>query len=224
MDNIIKNYSVIVFDVGGTLMEYSGMPLSWVNYYPKGFKFVSEKFHLNLSDDAIEKSVAVMTEFNPRINYRESEIPPEEIFTEATKHWNTVVELNEIIATFFKGLSLKATIFDYSLPVIDFFKNKGLAVGLLTDLPCGMPDELFKAQIDTLVNSCDFYISSQSCGYRKPNPRGIQIASNICAVTTDKIIMIGDEEKDRLTAKNACCGFMNVENFRTILQDKKYLK
>ena len=35
----------------------------------------------------------------------------------------------------------------------------------------GMPDKLFKAQIDTLVNSCDFYISSQSCGYRKPNPR-----------------------------------------------------
>lgn len=28
---------VIVFDLGGTLMEYEGMPLNWSNYYEQGF-------------------------------------------------------------------------------------------------------------------------------------------------------------------------------------------
>lgn len=28
---------IIVFDLGGTLMEYRGMPLNWSDYYEKGF-------------------------------------------------------------------------------------------------------------------------------------------------------------------------------------------
>ena len=28
----------IVFDLGGTLMEYIGMPLNWNNYYAYGFE------------------------------------------------------------------------------------------------------------------------------------------------------------------------------------------
>lgn len=30
----------IVFDIGGTLMEYKGMPLSWLDYYKTAFEFV----------------------------------------------------------------------------------------------------------------------------------------------------------------------------------------
>lgn len=29
---------VIAFDLGGTLMEYQGMPYSWVDYYSIGFQ------------------------------------------------------------------------------------------------------------------------------------------------------------------------------------------
>ena len=34
---------VAVFDIGGTLMEYKGMPCVWVDYYENGFKHVREK-------------------------------------------------------------------------------------------------------------------------------------------------------------------------------------
>lgn len=33
----MKKIKVIVFDIGGTLMEYRNMPLSWLDYYKKGF-------------------------------------------------------------------------------------------------------------------------------------------------------------------------------------------
>lgn len=32
-----------VFDIGGTLMEYKGMPCVWVDYYENGFLHVCEK-------------------------------------------------------------------------------------------------------------------------------------------------------------------------------------
>ena len=39
----------IVFDLGGTLMEYAGMPLNWSEYYICGFEKLNEIMKLNLS-------------------------------------------------------------------------------------------------------------------------------------------------------------------------------
>lgn len=32
----------IVFDLGGTLMQYAGMPHSWVDFYRQGFESVAD--------------------------------------------------------------------------------------------------------------------------------------------------------------------------------------
>ena len=34
---------VAAFDIGGTLMEYKGMPGVWIDYYENGFRHVCEK-------------------------------------------------------------------------------------------------------------------------------------------------------------------------------------
>lgn len=219
MDRFINENKIIVFDVGGTLMEYTDMPLNWVDYYPQGFENINNKYCLNLSDKDIKKSVDVMRSFNPRINYRENEIPPEMIFEKATEHWQCDVRLPEIIKAFFDGLNLNVNIFDYALPVINFFRDKGLIVGMLTDLPSGMPDELFKSEICNLINSCDFYISSQSCGYRKPNPYALYMISKKYNVDLKEILLIGDENKDRITAENAECGFLHIKQLQKKLLD-----
>ena len=61
---------VIVFDLGGTLMEFAGMPLLWVDYYENGFKSIAENFQYNISKDDIDLSVKIMKSYNPRVNYR----------------------------------------------------------------------------------------------------------------------------------------------------------
>ena len=45
-----------MFDLGGTLMEYRGMPLNWDEYYYKAFQNVSEKNHLDLEEEEIIKA------------------------------------------------------------------------------------------------------------------------------------------------------------------------
>lgn len=62
---------VVVFDLGGTLMQYVGMPHSWVDFYHEGFEAIIQKFKYHVSQEVVEKSFQMLKEFNPRIHYRE---------------------------------------------------------------------------------------------------------------------------------------------------------
>ena len=42
---------IIVFDLGGTLMQYVGMPYSWVDFYYKGFNAIIQKYDYNIKKE-----------------------------------------------------------------------------------------------------------------------------------------------------------------------------
>lgn len=71
-----KKIKIIVFDLGGTLMEYQGMPLNWSEYYEKGFRRIAEQFSVAVTAEQLDQSSAVMRSWNPRIRPREEEKIP----------------------------------------------------------------------------------------------------------------------------------------------------
>lgn len=191
-------------------MEYAGMPDSWVDYYKQGFEAVNEKYKLGVSQPDIIKSVEALKEFNPRVNYREEEYSPESIFSKVLKHWDYKMPVADCINTFFKGLNLETIIYPDTIPSLLKLKDMEYKVATLTDLPTAMPDELFKKHISSLLQYFDLYISSQSCGFRKPNSKGLQQISEYYHVPMTELIFVGDEEKDRKTAVNAGCQFVLI--------------
>ena len=193
---------VIAFDLGGTLMQYMGMPLSWVDFYHKGFENVIEKYQCNISKESVEKSLQILKNFNPRISYREMEYSPEYIFSKIFEHWNINTPIQDCIETFWNGLNLKAEIYPDTIDVLQTLKGKGYSIATLTDLPNGMPDELFKKDINDLLNYIDYYVSSAVAGYRKPNYKGLKMISDRFDIPLSQLIFVGDEEKDRQTALN----------------------
>ena len=54
----LNNIKLFVFDLGGTLMEYKGMHLSWTGYYKSAFEYVNAQLDLGLS----EQQLAAMTD------------------------------------------------------------------------------------------------------------------------------------------------------------------
>lgn len=64
---------IVVFDLGGTLMQYAGMPHSWENFYYAGLEEITKKFKGSIPQETVEKSLQILREFNPRRNYREIE-------------------------------------------------------------------------------------------------------------------------------------------------------
>lgn len=119
---------ILTFDLGGTLMEYTGMPDSWTDYYKQGFEAIAHYYHCNISAFHIEKSIEILCSFNQ-------------------------------IAT-------------------------------LTDLPTAMPDKLFQKDIAQLLPYFDFYVSSLSCGFRKPAIRGLQMISEHFGIPITELIFL----------------------------------
>lgn len=207
---------VIVFDLGGTLLEYKGMPLNWSEYYQQGFENVSKSLGLNASELVILKSVDIMKAYNPRFSGREEEIAPEIIFRDAIKHWegnDKVEDIDTVIDSFFEGIELKAEVFEYSFKIINMLKSQGCKVACLTDLPNGMPDRIFKREFKELIDSLDLYVSSQSCGYGKPNKNGLMYIADRFGCDISQMLFVGDEDKDKKTAENAGCRFVRIDDY-----------
>ena len=203
----------IVFDLGGTLMEYVGMPLNWSDYYTCGFKKVNEILRLDLSENDLQESVNKLKSYNPRTSKREYEIKPETIFNDVISNWEEKPDINKVIEIFFEGLNLKANIYGYSIELLKKCRNLDIKTACLTDLPNGMPDHIFKPAIKKILPYFDLYVSSQICGVRKPNKGGICYIADVFEIREADILFVGDEEKDFLTAKNAGCDFAYISNF-----------
>lgn len=102
----MSDIKIAVFDLGGTLMEYKGMHLSWISYYKGAFDYTRQKLGLELTDSQIEKSIKILSGYNPRVRPREKEIEPEVIFTDVTSDWHTEIPVAKIIDVFLSPSTL----------------------------------------------------------------------------------------------------------------------
>lgn len=205
--------NTIVFDIGGTLMEYRDMPYVWLDYYEGAFGYVRERLSLPLTDSDIAEAVEVLRQFNPKVNYREVDYTPEHIFGKATERWDCEFELSEVISAFFENMKLTPYIYPDSVPALERLKALGTTICALTDVATGMPDELHKSYFPELLPYFDMYVSSVSCGMRKPNHKGLRDIAEKFGTGAGDMLFVGDEEKDILVAKRFGC--------RSVLIDRK---
>lgn len=204
---------IYVFDLGGTLMEYNGMPLNWSEYYFSGISKINKTFSLNLPDEKLFEATEILKSLNPRICGRQNEILAKDLFTDATKNWNVPLNITQAIEIFFKDMKLTPVIYEYSIPLMQKLKADGNIICCLTDLPSGMPDSIFKPCVTELLPYFDLYMSSEISGYRKPNKAGLELIAKHFNQAVSSIIFIGDEQKDIDCAKNAGCEFVNIKEF-----------
>ena len=139
---------------------------------------------------------------------------PVVLFDEAMAGWSNVPDIRDAIEVFFSGIGLKAKVFDYSKKLIAICKKHCLKVACLTDLPNGMPDSLFRDSIPDIIKLFDLYVSSQTCGFRKPNKAGLEYIAEQFGIDVKDILFVGDEDKDRKTADNAGCSFIHIGEFK----------
>ncbi len=202
---------VIVFDLGGTLMQYVGMPHSWVEFYNQGFEAICRRFSCQVTEDEVKRSIQCLTEMNPRVNYREEEYLPEEMFAKALAQWPVELPIEECVKVFWNGLELRAELYPDTIAVLRGLKEKGYKIAALTDLPSGFPDGRFRQDIAVLMEYFDYYVSSAVSGVRKPNCGGLRMIAERFGVPLAELILVGDEEKDARTAERAGCKFVRIE-------------
>lgn len=187
-------------------MEYKGMQLSWDGYYKGAFEYVNEKLALSLSPEQIAGSVELLKSYNPRLKAREQEIAAETIFSDVVSRWGLKgIPLEKVIASFFESLRLEPVIYEDSIPTLKWIREAGMKTAAMTDVASAMPDELHKQYVASLLPYLDFYVSSVSCGWRKPNPKGLSDIARHFNAAPAEMLMIGDTQRDVQAAKNFGC-------------------
>jgi len=99
-------------------MQYVGMPYSWEDFYYQGFDAIIHKYDCTVSKDDVEKSIRILKDFNPRVNYREVEYSAEYIFSKVLEHWHINTSITNCMETFWNGLRLSAEIYADAIEVL----------------------------------------------------------------------------------------------------------
>lgn len=98
-----------VFDIGGTLMEYKGMPCVWVDYYENGFLHVCEKLLPQLTEKNIADGMEILRGYNPSIKFREADYSYERIFGEIVRKWGVDIPPEKLLIAFSRLFRLRHT-------------------------------------------------------------------------------------------------------------------
>ena len=85
-------------------------------------------------------------------------------------------------------------------------QKSGFKTAAITDVATGMPDLMHKNYVTPLLPYFDLYVSSLSCGYKKPNPKGLKDISEHFGIAPDNMVMIGDTSRDDNIEKQKCRG------------------
>jgi putative hydrolase of the HAD superfamily len=194
------NDQYYIFDLGGTLINYSGLAFSWIDYYGEAFAFVRSTLGITISTIEEQNAKNVLIKYNARVNPREIEYSDEVIFREAVSSWNCQISAKEIAISFYRYFQKRLIVYEDTTDVLRFLKKKNYTIGILTDVPTGMPIELVREDISKIGVDIDCIKTSSEIGYRKPNTRGLKEIANVFGVKPDRLAYIGDEPKDIETA------------------------
>lgn len=202
-------YKAIVFDIGETLVRYN-IPLNWSLLSKPALECVAKHCDMVLSDEDIKSAQIVLNKYNTRLNPREYEVSSDDIFSEIIKCWNISENYIDIVKEgYYSYFRRDAKVFDDVPDILSALKRLGIKTATLSDVAYGMDNVYALEDISEVISLIDFPLTSNDVGYRKPNPTGLLMLSNMLGVNPQEIIFVGDEEKDMTCAANAgVCGVL----------------
>lgn len=194
----------IGFDLGRTLVGDENIPLCWKSLYKEALINALYKCNGEVNDNKIIIDEEILLKYNTRTNYREIEVSSNVIFSEIVDRWelNTEVHLDILKKVFFSYFHQNVKLYEDTILTLKMLKERGIKIGILTDVPYGMDKDLVLVDIEGFKEHVDIILTSVEVGYRKPNKKGFIALSNELGVTPNEMLYVGDEQKDIIGANN----------------------
>ena len=200
---------VIIFDLGDTLVEYEGLPLSWETHYPEALAALAATLGLKPDAARIDAACAVLRRHNTRLHPRVEEIGFAAILAEIAPGLG-VPRAADVLAcarAFFGVFRQRLRCFGDTLAALTALKQRGCRIGVFTDVPYGMPRELVEEDIRAagLAGAFDLLVTSTDIGCRKPSPLTLQHLSRTMSCPPADMVHVGNEKKDVEVAQAFGC-------------------
>jgi len=193
------------FDLGRTLVGSGGVPLSWKSHYKTALSDAIIKCGYNIDCNKLAIGDEILSKYNTRINYRETEASADIIFSEILNGWQLDVQqyIGILKESFFGYFQQQVKVYEDTVSTLKHLKGLGVKIGILTDVPYGMDKHYVLKDIKEFKEYVDVVLSSVDVGFRKPNNQGFINLSYNLGVNPKDMIYVGDEEKDIIGANNS---------------------
>jgi len=197
----------IGFDLGETLLFYRGILMNWAAHYPAALAAVAAALNSSPSTAQLEEAQKILLHYNTRVVPRTYEMPAKMIFVQIYDRWGIdhSTDLATGVRAFFSFFQQDACSYPDASPALARLRQCGLPLGLLTDVPYGMPTEFVKSDLNRagLANMFDALVTSVDVGHRKPEAAGFLALSKKLQVRPEELLYVGNEPKDVRGAKAA---------------------
>ncbi len=201
--------AVYVFDLGDTLVEYEGLPLSWVDYYPEALARLAAFLQVAPTVEQIEAACGVLRRHNTRLHPRLVEIPFARILGEICQCLAVPDPAASETAAqaFFAVFRQRLRVFPDTVPTLEILRQRGAKIAVFTDVPYGMPRSLVLEDIRQtgLGPLLDLVVTSVEVGFRKPAPETLCYTARKFDLVAREIVHVGNERKDIEVAKAVGC-------------------
>ncbi len=191
--------SAIAFDLGETLLTYRDTPLSWSDLYGDALRAVGAKLSRVVDAGAVVSAEAILARHNTRLIPRTREIGADAIFEEILATWRWRQEVRaEAIEAFFGFFQQRLIAYPETGEVLMALKKRRVRIGVLTDVPYGMPRRLVERDLaEAGLSDCvDVLLTSVDVKHRKPAREGFLAMANALRVPIESLIYVGNEPKD----------------------------
>jgi putative hydrolase of the HAD superfamily len=200
---------VFAFDLGDTLVEYEGVPLSWVDHYPAALKRLATYLEVRATQGQEDEAGAVLRRYNTRLSPRETEPPFAQLLAELCAVLGAEIPADPVAAAtaFFAVFRQRLRAFPDAVPTLAALRAAGGRVAIFTDVPYAMPRPLVLEDLEAagLAGLSDLVATSGEVGYRKPSPRTLAYLAAQLGCVPAEMVYVGNEEKDVRAAQSFGC-------------------
>lgn len=191
------------FDLGETLLTYAGTPLNWAELYPAALAQVADAIggSFVFMPAHIEEACLRLRAANTRLHPRSAEIRAERLFAGILQAWGCAAgpaDIGAAVAAFFGFFQQRMVAYPESAAVLAALRADRRRIGVLTDVPYGMPRAFVQRDLDGagLAGLVDVLLSSEETGWRKPAAAGFLLLAERLGVPPSELWYVGNEEKD----------------------------
>lgn len=208
-------HPVIAFDLGDTLVEYTGVPLNWESHYADALRRFAAHLGIAPTADQIDAAAAVLRRYNTRLHPRTAEVSFAPIAGELAATFDAAPPTDELAAAtaFFQIFRQRLRCFPDTRPALDALRARGVKLGLFTDVPYGMPRELVcdDLRIAELADCFDGMLTSREVGVRKPAATALAGLARHLGCRPAELAYVGNERKDIEAAHASGCSAILVD-------------
>ncbi|MCP5531474.1 MAG: HAD family hydrolase [Opitutaceae bacterium] len=209
---------VIAFDLGDTLVEYEGLPLSWEAHYDQALQRLAAYLGVEATAHHLALGSEVLRRSNTRIHPREGEVAFASIMRDLANAFGVETPESELSCArvFFDAFRQRLRCFPETLESLQKLRERGLLLGVFTDVPYGMPRELVIEDMKqaSIHTQFDAILTSRDTGFRKPVPATLQSLAEALSCEPCEMLYVGNEKKDVEVARACGCGAVLIDRER----------